>query len=120
MPLPAKTLKITFEALGAPEYFVTVKRLPGMKYADMQRIFALPDNMKDLERIKFILKNLVLEWNLKEDDNDNVILPIPSVDESSIDKIPASFINHISDVLKRDSDMAEESRLGFLNGNRTS
>jgi len=100
MPYPKSKDKITLEAVGCPEYWVEFHLLSGMKFNDVKKFFgdSLEDDKTDTEYINEMLEKMVIDWNLPEEDGGEV-LPIPSVDKSSVGKLPNVIVTHLISIM---------------------
>tara|TARA_B100000029_G_scaffold20789_3_gene21037 strand:- start:3631 stop:3987 length:357 start_codon:yes stop_codon:yes gene_type:complete len=103
MPYPASKKKITLEEVGSPEYWCEFHLMGGMKFEDVKRLFGdqRDEEIPEVEYIDQLFSTLVIDWNLPAEDGGSV-LPIPSVDQESIGKLPNMVVTFLVEQMTAD------------------
>lgn len=104
MPLPEEKRTFNLEEVGAKEFWVTIKCVPGMKYGEMLKIFGGASNSQskdvELERLKVQFEGIITDWNIEG--RDGSIHPLPSSNRDIVGELPTSYINLIGDEILKD------------------
>ena len=85
MPLPKSKIRITLDELNAPEFWVDIRLLQGMKYADVRNIFGedRDENKDDSAYVEQMMERMIIEWNIPEEEG-GPVMPVPSQDIQSV------------------------------------
>ena len=96
MPLPKSKIRITLDELNAPEFWVDIRLLQGMKYADVRNIFGedRDENKDDSAYVEQMMERMIIEWNIPEEEG-GPVMPVPSQDIQSVGKLPNTYVNYI-------------------------
>ena len=120
-------VKVTGEKLGEPEFWVEIHDIRGWPTSRLERLQELAtqgDSDADLpsgaevnqfESAQGFFAELVHAWNLvstEDESDDPPVLPIPSLSEDSIKKIPVGFLLLISE---RMAELMEEMAVPLAN-----
>ena len=111
MPFPSARKKITFDDIDCPEYWCEFKTMTGMKYKEVRELFGnSPDDSPDSDYVEALLSKVILGWNLPEEDGGEV-LPIPSQDETSAERLPNIVVNFLVEQISGSDGSAETENL---------
>ena len=111
MPLPRSKRRITMEAVGSPEYWVEFRVITGMKFDDVKRLFgAAKEDAPPDEYIYDLFKNLVIDWNLPEEEGGEV-MPLPREQSSSVGKLPNSYVSYLVQEMSEDTGVPDTENL---------
>lgn len=96
MPLPKSKIRITLDELNAPEFWVDIRLLQGMKYADVRNIFGedRDESKDDSAYVEQMMERMIIEWNIPEEEG-GPVMPVPSQDIQSVGKLPNTYVNYI-------------------------
>ena len=96
MPLPKSKIRITLDELDAPEFWVDIRLLQGMKYADVRNIFGedRDEDIDDSAYVEQMMERKIIEWNIPEEEG-GPAMPVPSQDIQSVGKLPNTYVNYI-------------------------
>jgi len=96
MPLPKSKIRITLDELDAPEFWVDIRLLQGMKYADVRNIFGedRDEDKDDSAYVEQMMERMIIEWNIPEEEG-GPAMPVPSQDIQSVGKLPNTYVNYI-------------------------
>ena len=113
MPFPSARKKITFDDIDCPEYWWEFKTMTGMKYKEVRELFGnSPDDSPDSDYVEALLSKVILGWNLPEEDGGEV-LPIPSTDPESIQRLPNVVITHLVEQISGSSNNENNADLAM-------
>ena len=96
MPLPKSKIRITLDELDAPEFWVDIRLLQGMKYADVRNILGedRDEDKDDSAYVEQMMERMIIEWNIPEEEG-GPAMPVPSQDIQSVGKLPNTYVNYI-------------------------
>ncbi len=96
MPLPKSKIRIRLDELDAPEFWVDIRLLQGMKYADVRNIFGedRDEDKDDSAYVEQMMERMIIEWNIPEEEG-GPAMPVPSQDIQSVGKLPNTYVNYI-------------------------
>jgi hypothetical protein len=92
MPLPKKTKAFDFAAIGAPELKCTIIDPKSLKYGRLRQLIAGSGN--DEGRGVELVTELVVDWNLTDDDGKP--LPLPKDKPEVLDELTIEVIELIA------------------------
>ena len=111
MPFPSAKKKITFDDVECPEYWCEFKTMARMKYKEVRTMLAGNDpEDNSIDHVSNLLEATILAWNLPEEDGGEV-LPIPSTDPTSIQKLPNIIVTHLVNEISGSDGSAESENL---------
>ena len=102
MPLPELTKTIDLGPVGAPEFTVTFKRMAGIPYEEMQRIFGNQKTQLSPEKlVEKRFSQLIIEWNIM--DYNGKPYPLPKDKPKVTGTLPSAFVDFIGNALLEDA-----------------